>query len=149
MWASTIASIVLGVGPKFSLRSIGRIDWHSPIVGYIGCVIMVAGLLIRWSAIRTLGKQFTVQVSIVNDHMIVDTGIYGVVRHPSYLGNLICFIGLGLALESWISLLILFALPLAATLYRISVEEKVLVEHFGSKYADYCKRTKRLIPGIY
>lgn len=149
MWLSIIASIILGVGLKFSLRSTGRIDFLSPLFGYIGCAIIVAGLLIRWSAIRTLGKQFTVQVSIVNDHKIVDAGIYGVVRHPSYLGSLICFIGLGLALENWISLLILLSLPLAATLYRIAVEEKVLLRHFGKDYEEYCTRTKRLIPGVY
>jgi len=79
MWLRIIASIILGVGLKFSLRSTGRIAFFAPMFGYFGCAIIVAGLLMRSSAIQTLGKQFTVQVSIVNDHKIVDTGIYGVV----------------------------------------------------------------------
>jgi len=58
-------------------------------------------------------------------------------------------LGLGLALENWVSIAILVVLPLAGHLYRISVEEKVLVGHFGQSYADYMKRTKRLIPGVY
>lgn len=149
MWVGILVSIAVAVTLMFILRSTGRIDFLSPIFGYVGCLIIVAGLFIRWGAIRTLGKHFTAQVSIVDDHKIVDTGIYGIVRHPSYLGSLICLIGLGLALENWISLLILFFLPVAATLYRIAVEEKVLLRHFGKDYEEYSRRTKRLIPGIY
>jgi protein-S-isoprenylcysteine O-methyltransferase Ste14 len=84
----------------------------------------------------------------VEGHKIIDKGLYGIIRHPSYLGSLVTFAGLGLALENWLSLLVLLALPVAATLYRISVEEKALLDHFGSAYRDYMRRTKRLIPGI-
>jgi CubicO group peptidase (beta-lactamase class C family) len=74
--------------------------------------------------------------------------LYGIVRHPSYLGSLLTFVGLGLALENWLSILVLVILPAAATFYRISVEEKVLIDHFGSAYTDYMSRTKRLVPGV-
>lgn len=152
-WAAIIVSIAVGVSLKLVLESnqngLGRIALLSPYFGYIGCLVIVLGLITRLIAIRTLGKQFTYKVSIVDDHRIVDTGIYGLVRHPSYLGTLVCLLGLGLALENWLSLLIVFVLPLIAISYRISVEEQVLLIHFGKEYGDYSKRTKRLIPGIY
>jgi len=152
-WSALIVSIPVAVALKFLLESrgggAGRIDLLSPFVGYLGCLVIVGGLVVRLSAIRTLGRQFTYTVSIVEDHRIVDTGIYRRVRHPSYLGTLLCLLGLGLALQNWISLIILLVVPLAAIRYRISVEEQVLVDHFGEQYAEYCRRTKRLIPGIY
>ena len=109
---------------------------------------MIAGLVVRLTAIRTLGKQFTVYVAIVEDHKIIDKGLYAVIRHPSYSGNLLTFLGLGLAFENWISLIILVALPMASTLYRISVEEHALLDHFGAAYEKYGQRTKGLVPGI-
>jgi D-alanyl-D-alanine carboxypeptidase len=109
---------------------------------------MVAGLIVRLTAIATLKQQFTVDVAIVKDHKIIDKGLYGIVRHPSYLGSLLTFMGLGLALQNWLSLLVLMALPGAATFYRISVEEKALIDHFGSEYTNYMSRTRRLIPGL-
>ena len=69
---------------------------------------------LRPVAIRTLGKHFTYTLSIVDDHRIVDTGIYRLVRHPSYLGSLMCLLGLGVALENWISLIIVVVVPLIA-----------------------------------
>ena len=151
MWATAVVSIAFAVSAELVpsiVGGAGRILALSPSLGYFGCLIMVAGLVIRLRAIATLSKQFTVHVAIVEDHKIIDKGLFGIIRHPSYLGSLVTFAGLGLALENWLSLLVLLALPVAATLYRISVEEKALLDHFGSAYRDYMRRTKRLIPGI-
>lgn len=70
-------------------------------------------------------------------------------RHPSYTGSLITFFGFGLALNNWLSLAIVFIPTLYTMLYRIRVEEKVLMEQFGEKYITYSNKTKRLIPFIY
>jgi protein-S-isoprenylcysteine O-methyltransferase Ste14 len=105
--------------------------------------------MVRPCAGSSLKQQFTIDVAIVEDHKLVEKGLYGMIRHPAYLGGQVTLLGLGLALENWLSLVILFILPLAAHLYRISVEEKVLVGHFGSAYLEYMKRTKRLIPGVF
>jgi protein-S-isoprenylcysteine O-methyltransferase len=58
-------------------------------------------------------------------------------------------LGIGLVSENWVSLTVLIVLPLAATLYRIHVEETALLRHFGPAYQAYAHRTKRLIPGIW
>ena len=127
----------------------GRISFLLPFVGYFGCLLMTLGQMLRIVAIFTLRRQFTVRVSIIKDHKIIDTGIYRIVRHPAYLGSLLTFLGAGLALENWITLIVLFFLPLAATVYRIGVEERALLDHFGAAYQAYARRTRRLIPGIY
>jgi protein-S-isoprenylcysteine O-methyltransferase Ste14 len=148
---STFAAVGIGLAVKLLavfVGGAGQILFVSPYLGYFGCLVMVGGMALRWAAIATLNKQFTVKVAIVEGHRIIDTGLYRLVRHPSYLGGLITFIGLGLAWENWICLLIILAVRLPATYYRISVEEKVLVAHFGEEYSAYRNRTKGLIPGI-
>jgi protein-S-isoprenylcysteine O-methyltransferase Ste14 len=152
LWLTTIISITVAVLIKVHpeiVGSIGRITLLSPLIGYFGCLLMVLGLVIRLIAIATLRQQFTVDVSIVEDHKIIDAGIYGVIRHPAYLGSLVSFFGLGLALENWVGLIVVFFLPLAAISYRIHVEEKALTDHFGLAYQEYARRTKRLIPKVY
>ena len=126
----------------------GQVKLMSHTLGYLGCLLMVGGMVLRWTAIATLKKQFTVDVAIVEGHELVDTGVYRLVRHPSYLGSLITFLGLGMAWENWISLVVVLVLRISATTYRIAVEEKVLVGHFGDAYMAYRKRTKGLIPGV-
>ena len=151
MWLATVVSIGYTVTAEFVpslMGNVGKIPKVSPYLGYFGCLLMVCGLVVRFVAIATLNKQFTVNVAIVKGHEIVDKGLYSMIRHPSYSGSLLTFLGLGLAFENWISLIVLCVLPLASTLYRISVEESVLVEHFGTTYSEYRSRTKALIPGI-
>lgn len=147
-YVSIGAALVAALTPSV-VGGIGTISSLSPYLGYFGCVVMVAGMVIRWTAIRTLDKRFTLDVSIVEGHQLVDSGLYAVIRHPAYLGSLITMLGLGVALENYLSIILLVVLPLAGLLYRISVEEKVLVGHFGQTYLDYMSRTKRLIPGVY
>ena len=147
-YVSIAVAVVIKLVPEV-VGGVGRIFFLSPLGGYFGCLVMVLGMVVRWRAIATLNKQFTVDVSIVEGHQIIDKGIYATIRHPAYLGILLTLLGLGLALENWLSLLILFTPTFAATLYRISVEEKVLVDHFGPAYEGYMKRTRRLIPGVF
>ena len=96
-----------------------------------------------------MGKYFTVDVTIREGHQIKKDGVYSILRHPSYSASLLTFLGLGLFLNNWISLIIAFIPPFLAFLYRIKIEEKALTEQFGQDYIDYKKQTKKLIPFIY
>jgi len=111
--------------------------------------VLAFGITIRLVAVATLQRYFTVSVSILEKHEIVDTGIYGLIRHPAYLGHLASLLGIGLILGNWVGLLALVLLPLAGILYRIRVEERVLLLYFGASYQAYANRTKRLLPGIW
>ena len=111
--------------------------------------LFIAGLGVRWVAIFSLGKAFSANVAIRNSQSLYRSGLYSVVRHPSYTGMLIIFLAIGLADRNWISAAIVLILPAAALLYRIHVEEAALHGAFGAQYTEYCNTTKRLIPGIY
>jgi protein-S-isoprenylcysteine O-methyltransferase len=99
-------------------------------------------------AIVTLGRQFTVDVSIRQDHALVQHGLYRLVRHPSYSGLLLAMFGLGLLYTNWLSLVSLMVPITLAVINRIAKEERALLAALGSPYAVYCAHTKRLIPGL-
>ena len=143
--------IVIIVCIWLSIRAQGR--WpHAVLPSWsvpIGVVMFVGGLVLRWYSIIHLGRFFTVNVAIAADHQLVDTGPYRFVRHPSYTGALLAFIGFAMVLRNWASVLVI-SLPIAfAFLYRINVEERALVQALGERYCAYVKRTKRLIPFVY
>jgi protein-S-isoprenylcysteine O-methyltransferase Ste14 len=116
---------------------------------WLGIGLIFIGIVIRTAAILTLRRYFTVQVTIQDSHELVDRGLYRFLRHPSYTGALVSFIGLGFAFGSWLSLAIIVVAALIGFAYRIRVEEEALVGHFGDRYRSYAARTKRLVPGIY
>ena len=115
----------------------------------LGIGIFVAGLAIRWYAIVYLGRFFTVNVAIAADHQLIDTGPYRFVRHPSYTGALMAFLGLGLCLSNWASLTLMVVPTFLVFSWRMQVEETALLQAFADRYRDYMRRTKRLIPAIY
>jgi protein-S-isoprenylcysteine O-methyltransferase Ste14 len=114
----------------------------------IGLVFFLCGIILRWHSIWYLGRYFTVDVAIAAEQHVVNTGPYRFIRHPSYTGALLAFLGFGLCLGNWMS--ILCVLPIvAAFLWRIHVEERALSEGLGEDYRAYMRRTKRLVPFLY
>ncbi|WP_419869369.1 methyltransferase family protein [Chryseobacterium sp. CT-SW4] len=118
-------------------------------IKYMGEFLILSGLLLRFIIIRSLGKYFTVDVTIKKDHKIKKEGFYRWVRHPSYSASLLTFLGLGIYLNNWISLVLAVIPPLLAFNHRIKVEEQALVEQFGEEYIEYRKSTRKIIPFIY
>ena len=115
----------------------------------LGLILMAGGQLLRWWSIATLGRHFTVNVSVREDHRLIDKGPYRLVRHPSYTALLLVHVGAGLCFGNVFTLVVL-AVPVAAALfYRMHVEEQVLVHELGPSYLEYMQRTRRLIPRIY
>lgn len=122
---------------------------HGQIFASAGVTLFVAGLLLRWWAIVTLGRFFTVDVTIERDHELVERGPFCVVRHPSYSGVLLAFVGFALSLQNWAALLVILLPIFAAFIHRMNVEEKALSCALGLRYTDYMRRTKRLVPYLY
>jgi protein-S-isoprenylcysteine O-methyltransferase Ste14 len=147
IYTAITAGFYLGVPLSSGFR--GRIPFAYPFIEIGGLALMAAGFAVRLTAARSLKGQFTHFVSVKAEDKLVRTGLYRSIRHPAYAGELMTLLGIGLALGNWLSVLALFGIPLLALLYRISVEEKALVAHFGQDYKDYRERTKRLIPRIY
>jgi protein-S-isoprenylcysteine O-methyltransferase Ste14 len=114
-----------------------------------GVVLFAAGLIFRWWAIVTLGRFFTVDVTIEKDHELVERGPFRLVRHPSYTGVLLAFVGFALTLRNWGAILIVMAPIFVAFVRRMNVEEEALRGALGGRYLAYMRRTKRLVPGVY
>jgi protein-S-isoprenylcysteine O-methyltransferase Ste14 len=120
----------------------------SDTVRWIGVALFAAGGALRIWPVFVLGPRFSGLVAIQPRHTLVTNGVYGVIRHPSYLGLLINLLGWGLAFRSGVGVL-LAALLIPPLLARINAEESLLRSQFGGEYEAYRARTSRLIPGLY
>ena len=115
---------------------------------WIGLAVYILGGALRLYPVFILGRRFSGLVAIQPGHALVTGGIYGVIRHPSYLGLLVNSLGWALAFRSGVGVL-LTALLIPPLLARIGAEERLLRTQFGAEYDAYCSRTSRLIPGLY
>ncbi len=118
-------------------------------VAMSGLGIILIGMFIRFIAIFSLGKSFTVDISTQENQVLKTRGLFRFVRHPSYLGGLISFVGLGLSFNNILSFFVLMIPIVSAFLYRIKIEEQVLIDKFGDEYIEYMKNTKKLIPFVF
>jgi protein-S-isoprenylcysteine O-methyltransferase Ste14 len=142
--AGILAAALLNGVPKFIFPG-GK----TPVIFFIGIAIMLLGMALRYWAVVTLGAFFRTTIETEPDQKVINSGPYKLIRHPSYAGWLLICLGYGVAVQNWLSLLVALLFPLAALLYRIRTEERVLVSSLGSAYAEYQKKTKRLLPWIW
>jgi protein-S-isoprenylcysteine O-methyltransferase Ste14 len=118
------------------------------VLSITGLVLFVVGVSIRLVGKRTLGKYYSYGLRVLPDHKLVTGGIYRYVRHPISLAVLVYDPGISLIFSSLYGFLITLALvPLI--LYRITVEERMLIQKFGDEYRNYMRRTKKIIPFLY
>jgi len=116
---------------------------------WIGLFVMSIGFLVRIIAIVSLKKFFTVNLAINHEHKLINKGLYRYIRHPSYLGSILSFVGMGMAFGNWFSLLFMVIPVTLLFAWRIGLEEKMLIEAFSSEYLEYKQRSWRLFPGVY
>ena len=127
--------------------------WWSPpgarvLLYAVGIAMILLGSLLRRYCWRTLGEYFTGDVRARADQLVIRTGPYRLVRHPSYTAGMMMNIGIGLALGSWASFALLTIATIATYMYRVRVEERALLNTIGEPYRDYMKESKRFIPYI-
>ena len=139
VWGSMLVSLLA--------RSLHLGIFHNDFQ-YVGLGIEIFGIVLREWAVLSLGSFFTVVVSIVPNQTLVQYGPYRWLRHPAYTGSLLTFVGFSLALGAWAAGFVVFFLCLAAFLYRIQVEETVLLEVFHTEYLEYMRHTWGLFPGL-
>jgi protein-S-isoprenylcysteine O-methyltransferase len=138
--------VTLWAGIGLSYGAVGAM--HGTGVQIAGLVILAIGIAVRTTAIAQLGRFHTPNVAVRTDHQLKTTGLYRLVRHPSYLGALIAYLGFSLALGNWLSVAVIMAINTSLYLYRIHEEDAALLAAFGEPYRAYCARTKRLIPWV-
>ncbi len=147
LWITITVSMWLAFAIQATLPQ-ARWPWQG-WVNDLGIAVTLGGLVLRWYSIIYLGRFFTVNVAIAADHQLIEGGPYRRMRHPSYTGALLAFLGLAICTQNWASLVVMMAGTTIPFLYRIHVEERALTEAFGERYRQYMQRTARLIPGMY
>lgn len=135
-WATGLGVVALPEGVALALT-------------VLALVLMLLGLVVRAAAIWALGRFFTARVMLHQDQRLVTAGPYRWVRHPSYTGGVLFFLGLALASLDGLALMVVGLALGGAFAYRIAVEERALRQRFGAAYDAYARKTWRLFPFVY
>lgn len=148
-------------GTRFFILGAHLLAWWAPLleaalwvdrphlpVFVAGSVALTFGAVLRIVAIRTLGRSFTAHVQVRDGQGVCGQGVYGLVRHPSYVALFFLNIGSSLAAGAWVSLAIVAACTLYANHRRVEVEEAALSRHLGASYREYCRYVPRWFPAI-
>jgi len=146
-FAMGTAFILIPLSPLFNCLNLMPV--FNFYIGYAGVLLGIVGLYVRYIAFTTLGRFFTRTLREQDEHTLVTTGIYHYIRHPGYLSDILIFIGGSLAMGNLIPIIAVSILFTIAYTYRIHVEEKMLIEVFGTDYIKYQMKSKRLIPYVF
>ncbi|HEY1930827.1 MAG TPA: isoprenylcysteine carboxylmethyltransferase family protein [Acetobacteraceae bacterium] len=145
--AFAVLGVLAGWLPAYTDR-IGFWTLDGDTIRWIGLVMFIAGCALRMWPVYVLGNRFSGLVAIQSGHTLVTTGIYRIIRHPSYLGMLVTAFGWALVFRAGAGV-VLAALIVVPLIARIHSEEAMLRSHFGAEYDAYRARTWRLVPGLY
>ncbi len=142
-----VFSQAMAVGEWAHFQTQHHFRWNYLTVS--GMVAILFGSLLRYWAIRTLGRFFTASVSTADTQPIIADGPYRYLRHPSYTGGLLGVVGMPLVLETTYAPLVTFALLTCVYAYRIKAEEQALLVRFGEAYRHYQTTTWRMWPWLW
>jgi len=121
---------------------------ESPFVRWPGVFVTAIGYALVFLSGIYLGRQYSAEVTIQENHNLITAGPYRLIRHPRYLGILLLTLGASLAFRTWVGLALL-PFVLALLLWRIHDEEALMAKEFGEEGRAYCRRAWRLVPHIY
>ena len=147
-WIIVVASIIFLSASLYDFYILHWRLYEGETFYYLGIVLFIIGYALRLTARIALHKQFSVFVALQKEHKLITSGMYHYVRHPIYTAGIISFLGFILIANSLLGLLVGLFLVFPALLYRIHVEEQILIAHFGKEYVEYKKKVKALIPWI-
>jgi protein-S-isoprenylcysteine O-methyltransferase len=139
--AAFVAPFVLGTSGIGATHTNSAVAWS-------GVAVATVGLLLRIWSMRVLGPDYTRSLRTRESQAVVDRGPYRVVRHPGYGGSILVWAGSRLALN-WLIAAMTTAVLLLVYAYRITAEEKMLLDHLGDGYRDYTARTWHLVPFVW
>ncbi len=114
-----------------------------------GLLLAILGTILFVWARRSLEKNYSSRLAVTSQQTLVQTGAYRLLRHPAYSGFLLMGLGIGVGYASLGGLAAVLLLLLPGLAYRIHIEEKILLSHFGEQYRAYAAHTARLIPWIW
>ncbi len=153
-WRSRVAVGVVTIawGLLLFRRLGGPLAWRivpsTPLLLGIGFVLTLVGLAFALWSRYYLGRNWDAFITFKQNHQLIRTGPYGIVRHPIYAGFMLASIGTALAVGQ-LRCFIGAVLLIVAWGYKSGLEEAFLIHHFGGQYEQYCREVKRLIPHVW
>ena len=117
--------------------------------GLLATVAAIGSVSLVISALKTLGKEWSITARLVEGHKLATSGPYAYVRHPIYTGMLGMLIATGLAISHWIALLVALLVFFIGTIIRMRSEDRLLREAFGKQFENYAQRVPAIVPGLY
>lgn len=138
---------IVFIAPFSDQRSIATLNFGD-MSRYLGLVLIVPGFLLMQFAEKYLAKQFSVEVTIQEDHQLIQTGPYKFIRHPRYLGIVTFFLGISLVFRSLLAVILVAAL-LLVLVWRVYAEEALMRQEFGKEWDAYCEKSWRIIPFVF
>ena len=128
---------------------LGFADYRLPLwAGLAGVIIFCLGLWLLWRSHADLGRQWSVNVEMQDQHKLVNEGVFGRIRHPMYAAHLLWGLAQPLLLWNWVAGLSMLVFSLPLYIYRIPREEKMMADAFGEEYKEYMRDTGRFFPKV-
>src|SRR5882672_10536132 len=141
--------IVWGVHREAFTPIVSAFRFLAVAAGILAICAAVGSVWLITSAVKTLGKEWSVTARLVEGHKLATTGPYAYVRHPIYTGMLGMLVATGLAISHWIALLAALVVFFIGTIIRLRSEDGLLREAFGKQYENYAQRVPAIVPGLY
>jgi protein-S-isoprenylcysteine O-methyltransferase Ste14 len=145
--ALSFAMLVPLLGFIFAMK--GRIPISlpgMPATAWVGVILGASGFALRLWSLLLLRERFTRTLLVQPGQQIERNGPYRFIRHPGYLGSLLCLNGIGLASGNTLVVVASILTTYAAYRYRIRVEDAMLIKVFGEAYESYRQSTGALLP---
>ena len=119
------------------------------VLSVVAVIAAVGSVWLIMSALKTLGKEWSLTARLVEGHQLATAGPYAYVRHPIYTGMLGMLLATGLAVSYWPALILALIVFFVGTAIRIRSEEKLLRGAFGEQFETYARRVPAILPGLY
>jgi protein-S-isoprenylcysteine O-methyltransferase Ste14 len=116
--------------------------------GWLGVLLLVAGVFIFWRAHADLGLNWSPSLEIREKHELITRGIYGMIRHPMYASQWLVAIAQPLLLQNWIAGFLNLIAFIPFYFLRVRAEEQMMLDSFGTQYQEYMNKTGGVVPKI-
>jgi protein-S-isoprenylcysteine O-methyltransferase len=143
-----VVAIVAAVNLALHLPA-ARLPLPRHVALLVGIAIMWSGIALRLWSVRTLGRFFRTEVTMLDDHRLIAHGPYARLRNPAYAGAMVTCLGFGIALDNAASLATILLVPGLAFAHRIRIEEAALARRFGAAWTAYRARSWALLPPVW
>ncbi len=144
--ALVLVLLILGVFKIFTLSAEYEEQFFNLRV--IGLVVFLVFSWVQVYAFKSLGENYAQDIVIFKNHELHKKGLYGIIRHPQYLSQILSDLGAAVALLSYVALPVILLVEIPLFILRARYEDQLLEKHFGDEFKAYKKKTGFMIPFI-